>query len=1138
MITEIPLEKRLLIEASAGTGKTYTLTKIIIRLLIEKNYQPEQIIATTFTKKAAQEMQVRIMQDFDLIKNNIINLLKEINQNYKEFNQIINDFIKKSNDEIINKFLKKIEFNQLIDFAKKIINIEQNIDKLFIGTLDSLFNRWLKEFSFIEQKETLIEEKDNIGPLITNIFRKKSQELIDNDPDLLNYLDFPKENIIEEITKTLNYGEIILDPINKPIATDLNNDLDKYLNNINQNDLNDYFDFLNSIEFKNSLNKNHHKKIAENGFNDLNGLFKCLLSNNYDEFNNHKENEIFTKLYEEPTFKKNNQKIENKFNNNPIRTEIKKILEFYRKKQEYKKEIEQYLYYQCFIETKKQLNDFLTKNNQTSYSNKTNLLLDLINNEDIAKQIQQNYPVLLVDESQDLNKNQTQILTKIYLDNPIDNGFFLLVGDPKQAIYRFRGSDVTNYNYLKKNYFNQNQIHTLNKNYRSTDKLIDGLNQLYLQNEKTKKISKNIEYHKINAEKKAKEKNTKSIQWFFLDKDKDKEIKTVINIVNDLVSQNYKYEDILILARTNKKLIELQKELIKKDIPTNYQADNSLFNNPVAFELNYLLQAINSPNNIDKQNRLLVGKFFQLNQDELINWNKNNSTKKFTELLQSAQKYFYSNLALTGINQVLASKLVNDCNSWQKIARQPAYLAEQDLLDLRRLLQILHKEAKNKNLSLLINWWQAQLAQPPKADWAKADSLSKNNGLRLLTIHKAKGLQAKVVLLINLTNRANNLAIFANYTDENDQAHLTVEVEKYKENIDQEKKEENNRLLYVALTRAEEKLIIFTKQKEGNNFFNNLNIKNDTISKLDNHSICVIDNKETTKTNQKANHNKKELPKTTIFPLPKKQNFYGWHKASFSSLTKKNNTNKINDIPLIIDLEISKNENLTNENLPLPLRFAYGKDAGNFLHKSLEKLDPHNQNNWQYLLVNFAQEFNIESQDIIDNYQEYLDWFNQIYNSKLISGISLNQIKNKMHELDFMVSSNNFDVNKINNLFNKYNYPAFINADKKIYRFLQGKIDLIYLHNNKYYVVDYKSNYLTEYNQENINQVMQEHQYFLQNIIYQLALHRYLKHILPDYEIDKNLGDGEYFFLRAIDDGHFRIETNKKLILELDELLN
>lgn len=88
---------------------------------------------------------------------------------------------------------------------------------------------------------------------------------------------------------------------------------------------------------------------------------------------------------------------------------------------------------------------------------------------------------------------------------------------------------------------------------------------------------------------------------------------------------------------------------------------------------------------------------------------------------------------------------------------------------------------------------------------------------------------------------------------------------------------------------------------------------------------------------------------------------------------------------------------------------------------------------------------------------------------------------------------------------------------------LKGFIDLVFEHQGRFYVVDYKSNYLGEqpeqYQGEALAQAMLAHRYDLQYQIYSLALHRYLSTRLPDYDYELHMGGVCYLFLRGMQAG-------------------
>ena len=110
---------------------------------------------------------------------------------------------------------------------------------------------------------------------------------------------------------------------------------------------------------------------------------------------------------------------------------------------------------------------------------------------------------------------------------------------------------------------------------------------------------------------------------------------------------------------------------------------------------------------------------------------------------------------------------------------------------------------------------------------------------------------------------------------------------------------------------------------------------------------------------------------------------------------------------------------------------------------------------------------------------------------------------------------------------------------------LKGFIDLVFEHDGRYYVLDYKSNWLGDdasgYDQENMTQSMRDHRYDLQFSLYLFALHRLLKSRIPDYDYDRHIGGAVYLFLRgshAPGNGVCVQRPDKALMEQLDALFS
>ena len=112
---------------------------------------------------------------------------------------------------------------------------------------------------------------------------------------------------------------------------------------------------------------------------------------------------------------------------------------------------------------------------------------------------------------------------------------------------------------------------------------------------------------------------------------------------------------------------------------------------------------------------------------------------------------------------------------------------------------------------------------------------------------------------------------------------------------------------------------------------------------------------------------------------------------------------------------------------------------------------------------------------------------------------------------------------------------------------MKGFIDMVFWSNNRYFLVDWKSNFLgnqlADYKQNILTKVMEKEFYFLQYHLYTVALHRYLSFRLPMYDYDRHFGGIFYIFLRGIDPekgsnfGIYRDYPSRDLILALDQCL-
>ena len=255
-----------------------------------------------------------------------------------------------------------------------------------------------------------------------------------------------------------------------------------------------------------------------------------------------------------------------------------------------------------------------------------------------------------------------------------------------------------------------------------------------------------------------------------------------------------------------------------------------------------------------------------------------------------------------------------------------------------------------------------------------------------------------------------------------------------------------------------------------------------------------------------------------------------------------------------------------------------GANAGTFLHEIFEKIDFNNKSQWSQVIDRAISSYQLplvyssaETQsrrlqakkqeqgdssslntdsldsDSIDasKHAALIGWIEEVLHTPLLaSDQPLRSIdaSQRFAELEFnMGLSERFKAQDINRLFQQYlpnetdKHVNLVPQNKAhLYRYLRGEIDLVYEHAGKYYVVDYKSNFLgnslSDYNEATLKQAMSKAGYWLQAAIYQVALHRFLSMRIADYVGNeaKYLGAVEYVFLRGVYDPTSQLVTKAK----------
>ena len=271
-----------------------------------------------------------------------------------------------------------------------------------------------------------------------------------------------------------------------------------------------------------------------------------------------------------------------------------------------------------------------------------------------------------------------------------------------------------------------------------------------------------------------------------------------------------------------------------------------------------------------------------------------------------------------------------------------------------------------------------------------------------------------------------------------------------------------------------------------------------------------------------------------------------WRVTSYSGL-QQHGQSVAQDLMPKLDVDAAGAGSAPAEPVLTPHQFPRGASPGTFLHSLFEELDFTQPVSEEWVLK-MLQSGGYDAQ-----WQPVLtDWLRAVLHAPLTTqGISLSQLtaKDKQVEMEFYLPiASPLRADALDALIREYD-PLSAGCPplnfRQVQGMLKGFIDLVFRHEGRYYLLDYKSNWLGEnseaYTQQAMASAMQMHRYDLQYQLYTLALHRYLRHRMADYRYEDHFGGVIYLFLRGVDandpqSGVFSTRPAVELIEKMDNL--
>lgn len=762
--------------------------------------------------------------------------------------------------------------------------------------------------------------------------------------------------------------------------------------------------------------------------------------------------------------------------------------------------------------------------------------------------LKQRFKVFFIDEFQDTDGDQWRIFSHLFGSG---RRFLFLIGDPKQSIYRFRGADLNTYFEAA---HSAHQRWRLDVNYRSHPRLVEAVGILFqAENTFLHPELRCLPVHAAGLEESELRRNGQSLppfHWQAFEADgvpyryrnKREAIEhlarhvaeDLIALLNEcqlvtkrkptvsqapcLTEEKLHPGNIAILVRDNETAVRVREVLREYRLPAVLVDRRSVYETETAQKLHRLLTALWEGPDWKRVGRVLADGWFGVSGEALIALEKNGDIAQYLEAFWEAAERWRSESLLVALEGLFGKFGV-----WRHIAELPN--GKRQLADLRHLLEMLQKKAVRDRLGpqALLTWYRRRLASPAgEAEQLRLES--DEDAVQLVTTHSAKGLEYEVVFCFDLwtpQQKGKNTDDFIVVGEEVVfQAAGEAFEQAFKAHVLAER-QESLRLAYVALTRAKAHCRVYLLEKHcapqesfsalhhllgGGDIF----LAASQLARTYPETFSYHCRPWSELAGQPWHSHKMMSDLQMPLPILRDLNQEVLRLASYSSLVRGGHRTSFSDW-----IERLLEEEMAAPDASLPRGAAFG----NLLHSLLEqaafadlaqgKLDP---KLWEQCLrqSGFAEELKLEA---------VLPLLVRAVTTPLPE-FTLAQVdpRRQLRELEFFLPVRVLTASLLNDLLGSQPWFRPL-AFAEIKGFLRGFIDLVVEYEGRFYVIDYKSNDLDAYDQAHLIFAMREHDYGLQAVLYALAVHRYLKVRLPGYDYLTHFGGVRYLFLRGLADG-------------------
>lgn len=1116
-----------LIEASAGTGKTFTLAELYCRLITEQQLEVKNILVVTYTRAATEELRGR--------------LRKRLVEERQKLSQL---------DAVDDKVIKRLKL------------AIQSFDEAAIFTIHGFCQRALQDFAFESghafDVEMVTDEQEIKQAVVDDFWRRHVSAADANFARFLLAQKQTPETLLKAVGNLPGKPYLTYLPLPEVDIEKAQSQAEADFVSLKQCWLNYQADIIEVVTDNSLLAANKYRSDwVANWLLMLENLLQqeTLPQQVFEQLDR------FTRERLEPALKKGKT-----LPDHPFWSHAERFLQSHQQLNQCRDIALQQLRMQLANYLRQELPKRKQKLKLQAFDDLLLNLQQALHSEQgdvLVAQIRQQFQAALIDEFQDTDPIQYDCFRTVFADSgsPV---FF--VGDPKQAIYSFRGADI--FTYLDAKQASQREFN-LDTNWRSHPLLVGAVNTLFEQVEKPF-IYDDIPFYPVKAARPDTPALTLSkqalppLEFVWVADDGDKAINkgdmlttaanSTASQIADLMQQSSQGEvtltdkegdsralnggDIAVLVRSHSQATAIQQALRQRGINSVQQSRDNVFKSEQAVMLEQVLLAVAKPGNNSLIATALATPIFaktaldiyQLQQDDSL-WLEQ------TDLFQSLHDSWQQDGFI-----VMFRRLMEQLDIQRRILQQSD--GERQLTNLMHLAELVQAYASRRNSTIeaILTWLAGQRqASSAAQDMAQIRLESDEQLVKVITIHTSKGLEYPIVFCPFLWHQGKpkqkpELMFF--HRDETNQACVAFGEPGFSEAepiAEAESRAEDLRLLYVALTRARERCVIIwgaAKNCEDTAMFGLLHRDLDTLNPAQMHSDLAELSAEHPKFIRLQTVNE-EVENAPVKPATEvalsAREFKGrilppWQISSFSGLTRGHHVEQP---------DYDADSVLSEWQTPVETRhdrfgFPKGANAGTCLHSLFEHWDFQTTGDeWQQLIQKTLSQYGIDTDwtDVVEH------WLPSVVSSPLSteSALTLNCISQdkRLDEMAFYFPVSQLKAQKLKTTLTGFvtEMPVLKTVLNQlnfndVTGFMKGFIDLIFEFEGRFYIADYKSNWLgdkaEDYDKVALDEAMVTHGYPLQYLIYSLALHRYLKIRLPDYDPEQHFGGVYYLFIRGM----------------------